>query len=91
MRFGQFLIVLEPMMDSKRLTPSQARIIGKSLYRQLNYLYRLKTRMAAVGFPPKDPLYLMVCDAYDALHRLSVEIHYMSCSSGAGRPPSKEE
>jgi hypothetical protein len=51
----------------------------------MNYLIRLQTRMEKVGFPPDDRLYKLVANAYDAAHRLSVEIHYLSCK-GVGRP-----
>jgi hypothetical protein len=33
-------------------------------------------------------LYVLVCNAYDAMHPLSVEIHYLSCD-GVGNPPKK--
>jgi hypothetical protein len=54
----------------------------------MNYLVRLKTRMEEVGFPPADPLYKLVAGAYDAMHRLSVETHYLSCK-GVGRPSAE--
>jgi hypothetical protein len=33
----------------------------------------------------------MVSAAYDSVHRLAVELHYLSCASGVGRSPKKDE
>jgi hypothetical protein len=41
-------------------------------------------RMEQLGFTHSDPLYAAVCRAYDAMHELNVEIHYLSCESGVG-------
>ena len=38
------------------------------------------------GFPVNDKLYQLTAKSYDALHHLCVEIHYLSCTSGVGRP-----
>jgi hypothetical protein len=46
--------------------------------------------MEKAGFKPKVPVYQMVCTASDAMHRLSVELHYRSCKSGLGRPNKNE-
>jgi hypothetical protein len=78
-------------MDSNDLKPWQAQFIGKSLGRHLNYFYRLTRRMEKVGFLPCDPHFLSVCQAYDAVHRLFVELHYLSCTGGVGRSPKNEE
>jgi hypothetical protein len=78
-------------MDSKDLTPDQAAVINKAVRRHLNYLYRLQDRMANVGFKPSDPLFQKVAAAYDAAHRLFIELHYMSCAGGVGRSPTKPE
>ena len=48
-------------MDRKSLKKSQAAIINRSLFRSLNYLFRLRERMQQVGFqylaaPPDDGL-----------------------------------
>ncbi len=77
-------------MDSDKLTTAQARLLSQALFPHVNYLFRLKTRMERAGFPPRDPLYVLVCDAYDAMHRLSVEIHYLSCEGGVGRIRKEE-
>jgi hypothetical protein len=44
----------------------------------LGYLHRLKGRMDATGFVPSDPLYRLVGEAFDAVHWLSVALHYMA-------------
>jgi hypothetical protein len=50
----------------------------------LGYLNRLKRRMNAV-FARDDSLFAEVIDAADALHKLNVSIHYLSCGkTGAG-------
>jgi hypothetical protein len=46
---------------------------------------RLKRRMAYKGFPPDDSLLVAVCRVEDAMHALSVEVHYLSCDGGVGR------
>jgi len=74
-------------MDSQQLKRWQAAKIYKALGPGLRYLSRLKTRMELVGFPPNDPLYILVKQSYDSLHRLSVRMHYRSCSGGVGEEP----
>jgi hypothetical protein len=51
----------------------------------LNYLFRLRERMGKTGFPPGDPLFKLVDQAYDSMHRLFIDLHYLSCV-GVGRP-----
>ena len=77
-------------MDRDSLKKSQAATINKALFPNLNYLLRLRRRMEQVGFPPDDKLYLLVCKAYDAVYRLHVETHYLSCD-GVGRPSRDDE
>jgi hypothetical protein len=72
-------------MDSSRLTKTQARQLCDALYPHYNHLFRLRRRMEQLGFTHSDPLYAAVCKAYNAMHELSVEIHYLSCD-GVGRP-----
>ena len=76
-------------MDRESIKKSQAAVINKSLFRSLNYLLRLRERMQQVGFPHDDKLYLMVCKAYDAVHALHIETHYLSCD-GVGNPRKDE-
>ena len=77
------------MMDRFPVTRSQATDINKALFPKLNYIFRLRARMQKVGFPPDDPLFDLVCKAYDALHRLHIETHYLSCN-GVGRPSQSD-
>jgi hypothetical protein len=37
------------------------------------------------GFPPNDELLKLTVAAYNAMHSLTVELHYMGCGSGVGR------
>jgi hypothetical protein len=76
-------------VDSRQLKRWQAEKICKALRPGLRYLARLKTRMELVGFPPHDPLYILVKQSYDSLHRLSVRMHYRSCSGGVGDQPNE--
>lgn len=76
-------------MDRSTLTRSQAKTVSEGLFPGMNYLFRLRERMQKVGFPPEDKLFKMVCAAYDGMHRLSVEVHYLSCN-GVGEPDKKE-
>jgi hypothetical protein len=73
-------------MDSQSLAPGQAKPLSKALFPLLNYLLRLKTRMEAVGFLPDDKLYGLVRKAYEDVHALSVEVHYLSCGGGVNKP-----
>src|SRR5262245_2425750 len=70
------------------LTREQARAIKKKIRPMLGYLNRLKKRMDRRKFPHNDPLFNEVVNAADALHRLNVSIHYLSCgqSTGSGYP-----
>jgi hypothetical protein len=72
-------------VDKDKLQPWQSRRIHSAIYPCVNYLVRLKKRMEATGFPQDDLLYQLVIQAYDAVHRLYTELHYLSCQSGVGR------
>ena len=76
-------------MDRTALKKSQAKTVSEALFPGMNYLFRLRERMEKVGFPQDDKLFKMVCAAYDAMHRLSVEVHYLSCN-GVGEPDKLE-
>ena len=76
-------------MDRTTMTRDQAKAISETIRKQLGYLHRLRERMVAVGFPPEDLLFKKVEAAYDAMHRLSVELHYIGCE-GVGRPGKNE-
>ena len=76
-------------MRREEVTREQAEAIGKKIGPMLGYLNRLKDRMNKV-FARDDSLFDEVINAADALHRLNVSIHYLSCgqASGHGIQPS---
>jgi hypothetical protein len=71
-------------MRSEDLTPRQAETIKKTIRPMLAYLNRLKRRMDQRKFPHDDSLFNEVVDAADALHKLNVSIHYLSCGKTGG-------
>ena len=77
-------------MDSTKLEPWQARKMFAALQRATGYLSRLKRRMEVTGFPPDDPLLVATIKAHHAMQDLLMELHYLSCESGVGRPPSTQ-
>jgi hypothetical protein len=72
-------------MRADDLTPEQCAQIRESVRPALFYLHRLLLRMDDRHFPPQDPLRLKAKAAYDALHALTVELHYRSCPGQTGR------
>jgi len=76
-------------VKSLDLTTGQAAKINDRIRPLVSYLYRLKERMERRSFPRDDPYYLLVVRAHDAMHRLFVETHYMSCKQGVGRGDRK--
>jgi hypothetical protein len=72
-------------MDRDSVTKDQAKALNTAIQPKLAYLFRLRERMTKAGFPPNDKLYRLVENAYDAMHRLFIELHYLSCD-GVGRP-----
>jgi hypothetical protein len=78
-------------MDSDELTTEQADRIHKSLFRLANYLSRVVKRMERTGFPPDDPLFKSARRAYDAVCSFCMDLHYLSCKSGVGKPPRKRK
>jgi hypothetical protein len=77
-------------MNTDDLTTDQAKQLQARIGPMLGYLYRLRSRMDKRGFPRDDELRQLVERAYESVHRLSVELHYLSCKSGVGRPPRKQ-
>jgi len=71
-------------MDSTKLKAWQARLMYTTLRPALGYLHRMRERMDRRGFPPNDKLLKLTVAAYNAIHSLPVELHYMSCASGVG-------
>jgi hypothetical protein len=76
-------------MNRSDLKKSQARKISESLFPATNYLIRLRHRMEELAFPYDDPLYLLVCQAHDAVNRLRLDTHRLSCD-GMGCPSGGE-
>ena len=77
-----------PRVNSSNLTPDQLKQLGEILRRQLNFLGRLRSRMERLGFRPDDRLYLATTEAFNAVHALHVECHYLTCPTGVGRSGS---
>ena len=73
-------------MTSNDLTREQVEALLASVRRQLRYLGKLRDRMNQRGFPPNDPLFVATTGAFNAVHALRVELHYLTCPAGtAGR------
>jgi hypothetical protein len=64
-------------VDGGKLERWQAAKLFTALQPHVGYLYRLRERMQQVGFVPSDPLFQRVCEAYDALQALYIELHYL--------------
>src|SRR3954451_2808603 len=66
-----------------RLTPDQARKVHDALGPATGYLWRLLDRLYKVGLDVPEPeLTQLVAAARDAMHALTVELHYQSCKGG---------
>jgi hypothetical protein len=76
-------------MKREDVSREQAEAIKEKIGPMLGYLNRLKKRMNAV-FARDDSLFAEVIDAADALHKLNVSIHCLSCgkTGGGGYPTS---
>jgi hypothetical protein len=72
----------EPAMRCEDLTREQAQVLKNKLRPMLSYLGRLKERMCRRGFVADDRLLAAVCRAEDAVHALTVEVHYLSVGDG---------
>lgn len=75
-----------PRADAgRKLPPMHARTICAAVRPMLGYVGRLRERMYATGWTDADKLMQMVNGAQDALHRLTVELHYEGCEREDGR------
>ena len=75
-----------------RLTPDQARTIHDTLGPATGYLWRLLDRPYKAGLGVRDPkLTRLVAAAREAMHALTVELHYQSVGHGVGRPPGMSD
>ncbi|HZZ79866.1 MAG TPA: hypothetical protein VFE62_15210 [Gemmataceae bacterium] len=72
-------------MTSDDIIKDKAKPLAETVCRQKEYLYRLKTRLAAVGIPHDDKLAEKVEAAYKAIFELWLNLHYRSC----GMAPKK--
>jgi hypothetical protein len=72
-------------VTSADLSKEQIHRLKAQATRHLRYFNRLVDRMTRVGFPPSDSLWIGAVQARNALHALSVELHYLTCDSGVGR------
>src|SRR5215471_14632906 len=79
-------ILPEHRMDSESLRKWQIKKIHDALAPTLGYLSRLQRRMELKGFPPDDPLFQKAVKAQAAMQSLVMELHYLSCDGGVGRP-----
>jgi hypothetical protein len=71
-------------MKREDVSREQAEAIKEKIGPMFGYLNRLKKRMNK-AFARDDSLFAEVIDAADALHKLNVSIHYLSCGKkGAG-------
>lgn len=78
-------------MDSSQLTTEQAAALRDKIGDLREYVLRLKKRIDENGFPQDDKLRRLVAKAEDALQHLWVELHYMSCGHGVGRPSPRDK
>ncbi|HKB00979.1 MAG TPA: hypothetical protein VKD90_02110 [Gemmataceae bacterium] len=69
-----------------KLTPAQAEALRNLIQPRLAFLVRLRERMEQRGAVSTDKLYQLVRAAENALHSVYVEVHYLSCEGGTGRP-----
>jgi hypothetical protein len=74
-------------MDSSDLSKEQCRIIWEQLGPSLRYFHALNERVRQQAFPPDDEFRRDVEAAYNAVHKLSVTVHYLGCGHGVGRRP----
>jgi hypothetical protein len=74
-----------------RLTQEQAEAFKSRVQPMLRFLHRCRRRLDTRVFDPKSPLYAAVAKAYDAVHGLHVELHYLSVRRGVGKPQAEAE
>ena len=73
-------------MRSDDLTSEQTAEMRDAIAATTYYLRRVRERIDKLAFPKDDQLRLKVEAAHDAMHSLWVELHYLSCKIGGGRP-----
>jgi hypothetical protein len=75
------------VVDSSKLTDQQIAQLTETVTRYLRFVGRLRQRMDRLHFPPHDRLYTCSIKAYNSLHEMHVELHYLSVKGGVGRDP----
>jgi hypothetical protein len=80
-----------PGMNGDDLTKSQIQQLQAVVARYHRFLMRLTDRMNRRGFIPTDSLMAKAMDAQNAIHALGVELHYLGCDHGVGRPPRNKQ
>jgi hypothetical protein len=78
-------------MRSTDLTPAQLEAVQKRLRTMVRYLRRLSDRMGEQGFPLEDKLFASTKNASNAVHDLSVKVHYLSCKGSVGEPKPRDK
>jgi hypothetical protein len=68
-----------------KLTQKQAEALVQRIRPMLCFLHACRKRLDTRGFDPKSTFYALVAKAYDAVHALHVELHYMSVERGVGK------
>jgi len=69
-------------MTGDDLTPEQLAWFKAIVGRHLRFYGKVRTRMERRRFRGDEPLYLALCRAFDAVHALNVNLHYLSCEPG---------
>ena len=78
-------------MELSDLTPQQAHALAERLMPALGYLTRLTNRMQQRGWRADDPAYLAAWRSRDALHELTVRLHYVKQGNpGTSKPSSND-
>ena len=73
-------------MGHSDLTREQLERLHQTLFPAVNLLNQLERRMTRLGFLADDPLYVAIVKAQTAAQELYIQVHYLGCSSGVGRP-----
>ena len=72
-------------MELHELTPEQAHALAERVAPALGFLVRLTNRMQQRGWRADDPAYVAAWRARDALHELSVRLHYARQQDGSSK------
>jgi hypothetical protein len=75
-----------PVMGADDLTPEQDAELFAKLHPMLGYLSLVRKRMERRRFPPDDPLRVEVEEAFNAMLKLTMDLHYRSYPGQGGKP-----